>query len=140
MNKNGPIVIIEDDQDDQDLLKEIFTELNYSNECIYFGNGKLALDYLTTSNIRPFLILSDINMPQLNGFQLRDMIQNNDELRLKCIPYLFFTTAANPTMVVQAYTKSAQGLFVKPSEYSEFIRVIRNIVEYWKDCRAPDIN
>ena len=140
MNKNGPIVIIEDDQDDQDLVKEILKELNYLNECIDCGNGKLALDYLTTSNIRPFLILSDINMPQLNGFQLRDMIQNNDELRIKCIPYLFFTTAANPTMVVQAYTKSAQGLFVKPSEYSEFIRVIRNIVEYWKDCRAPDIN
>jgi hypothetical protein len=45
MNKNGPIVIIEDDTDDREILDEIFKELNFKNEIIYFGEGEKALEY-----------------------------------------------------------------------------------------------
>ena len=46
MNKNGPIIIIEDDLDDQDLLNDVFTELNYDNEIIFFGDGNLKVRML----------------------------------------------------------------------------------------------
>ena len=46
MNKNGPVVIIEDDEDDQAILKEVFENLGYSNEVIFFNEGQAALDYL----------------------------------------------------------------------------------------------
>ena len=71
MNKTGPIVIIEDDKDDQDILTEIFNELAYENEVIFFEDSVLALEYLTATEIEPFLVLSDINMPKLNGMELR---------------------------------------------------------------------
>lgn len=67
MNKTRPIVIIEDDVDDQDILAEIFKELNYKNELVFFGDSELALEYLTNTDTEPFLVLSDINMPKLNG-------------------------------------------------------------------------
>ncbi|MEO6731480.1 MAG: hypothetical protein ABIN01_09705 [Ferruginibacter sp.] len=53
------------------MLDEIFKELNFKNKIIYFGDGDKALDYLTTVPIEPFIILSDINMPQINGIELR---------------------------------------------------------------------
>ena len=87
MNKNGPILIIEDDDDDQLVLQEVFEELAFTNEILFFSDGEKALSYLESTSIKPFLIISDINMPKLNGFQLRDKIHNNEELRLKCIPY-----------------------------------------------------
>lgn len=104
MNTKGPIIVIEDDADDQEMLAEIFKKLNYENEIRFFFDGFKALDYITTSGVKPFLILSDINMPVLTGFELRDKIQNNEELRLKCIPYLFLTTAASQSAVVEAYS------------------------------------
>lgn len=139
MNKSGPIVIIEDDADDQEIFKDVFEELKYPNEVIYFGDGLLALEYFTNSKAQPFIIISDINLPILNGFALREKIHNNEQLRLKCIPYLFFTTAVDQRTVIDAYSHSIQGFFTKPASYVELVRVVRNIVEYWKDCHSPNI-
>lgn len=138
MNKNGPIIVIEDDIDDQELLVEIFQKLGYVNKIIYFHDGKDALRYLNQSEAQPFLILSDINMPKLNGFELRNMVFTNEQLQTKCIPYLFFTTAADKKTVIDAYTMSVQGFFVKPTSMQALENTIRKIVEYWQECIAPN--
>lgn len=137
MNKEGQIVIIEDDSDDIMMLDEIFRKLRYNNEIVFFTDGNEALAYLTQSDVRPFLILSDINMPMLSGFELRDKIQNNEQLHVKCIPYLFYTTGANKKTVLEAYSKSVQGFFQKPNSFAELERTIKTIIEYWKECIAP---
>lgn len=46
MNKNGPVIVIEDDTDDREMLQEIFQKLNYPNEITFFTDGQEALDYL----------------------------------------------------------------------------------------------
>ena len=138
MNKQGPIIIIEDDADDREILQQIFKKFNYPNEIIFFGDGSEALDYLVESRERPFVILSDINMPRMNGFELRDKIHTNEKLNLKCIPYLFFTTASTPQVVIDAYSKSVQGFFVKPGSHSALENTIKKIVEYWQECVAPE--
>ena len=102
MNKNGPVIIIEDDEDDQYLLEQVFIKLNYQNKVVFFSDGQDALEYLQTTDELPFLILSDINMPRLDGFQLREKLHTDAALQLKCIPYLFFSTAASQEMVVNA--------------------------------------
>lgn len=138
MNKTGPIIIIEDDLDDQDILSEIFQELRYKNELIFFSDSTKALEYLTDTEIEPFLVLSDINMPKLNGMELRDKIHNNEDLRLKSIPYLFFSTSAEQKHVIDAYSRSIQGFFVKPSEYEKLKSILMKIVEYWQECESPN--
>jgi len=138
MNKSGPIIIIEDDIDDQDILAEIFKELNYKNKLIFFGDSVKALEYLTDTDNEPFLVLSDINMPKLNGMELREKIHNNEELRLKSIPYLFFTTSAEQKHVIDAYSRSIQGFFIKPTSYDKLKKIIVTIVEYWQDCESPN--
>ncbi len=94
MNKTGPIIIIEDDIDDQELLTEIFKKLNYVNKIVFYKDGNEALEFLNKTDVQPFLILSDINMPKINGFELRNKVFTNEQLQTKCIPYLFFTTSA----------------------------------------------
>lgn len=139
MNKNGPIVIIEDDQDDQFLLEKVLKELNYDNEVVFFNDSEDALKYLVNVKEQPFLILSDINMPKLSGFELREKVRNNEQLRIKCIPYLFFTTSAEQRHVIDAYSKSIQGFFTKPHSFEELKRIMGNIIAYWKDCHSPNI-
>ena len=138
MNKAGPIIIIEDDLDDQEIFNEVFLSLNYPNEIIFFSDGEQALHYLTETNTEPFIIFSDINMPRLSGMELRNKIHENEDLRIKSIPYLFFSTSAEQSYIIDAYSKSIQGFFVKPSEYSDIKDTIRVIVEYWMRCVSPN--
>ncbi|MCE6992965.1 response regulator [Dyadobacter sp. CY323] len=138
MDKSGTIIIIEDDPDDQFVLEEVFNELGYTNKRMYFADGLTALDYLYTTPDRPFIIISDINLPILNGLELRQKVQNDAELSLKCIPYVYFTTAINQRAVIDAYSTSAQGFFVKPSEFEEIKDTIHVMMEYWKRCAAPN--
>lgn len=138
INKNGPIIVIEDDADDRDFLTEIFQKLNYQNKVLFFFDGQAALDHINTTNELPFLILSDINMPKLNGFALREKLRMDERLSNKCIPYLFFSTALNQKTVIDAYSQSVQGFFVKPASMIELEKTISAIMEYWRRCAAPN--
>ena len=137
MNKDGPVIIIEDDLDDKELLEEVFQNLKYPNQLLFFGNGQEALDFLNSSEVIPFIILSDINMPKLDGFALSNKIKMDAKLQLKCIPYLFFSTASSQKAVVDAYSLSVQGFFIKQSSMAELEKTITVIMEYWKRCVAP---
>lgn len=117
MNKQGPIIIIEDDADDQEVFSAALKALKYKNEILFFTEGEKALEYLTATKIKPFIIFSDINMPKLNGMELRDKVRENKDLEMKSIPYLFFTTTSEQKHVIEAYSKSIQGFFVKPSSF-----------------------
>ena len=138
MNKKGPIIVIEDDEDDRQFIKDVFIELNYENSIIFFEDGQLALNHLINEEVEPFIIISDINMPILNGMALKEEIQKNENIRLKCIPYLFFTTSANQEHVIDAYSKSVQGFFIKPNTMDRLKSTIKKIVEYWQECESPN--
>ena len=137
MNKDGPVIIIEDDLDDKEILEEVFQNLKYPNQLLFFGDGQEALDFLNSSEVIPFIILSDINMPKLDGFALSSKIKMDAKLQLKGIPYLFFSTASSQKAVVDAYSLSVQGFFIKQSSMAELEKTITVIMEYWKRCVAP---
>lgn len=137
-NQDGPIILIEDDEDDKFLFELVFSKLGYINEVIHFFDGEAALEYLEDMAVSPFLILSDINMPKLDGFALRDKIRMDAKLQLRCIPYLFFSTAHNEDMVIKAYSASAQGFFMKQDSLDELEKTMYFIMEYWKRCSSPN--
>lgn len=136
VNENSPVMVIEDDEDDQYILSVVFKKLNYINRIIYFCDGQQAFDYLKTTTDIPFLILSDIIMPRLDGFALRDKLKTDPDLQLRSIPYLFFSSTIDPKMAVNAYGLSAQGFFVKPSAIDKLERTISIIMDYWKESVA----
>ena len=138
MNKNGPVIIIEDDSRPGLFNKEVFQKLNYPNKIIFFNDSQKVLDFLNRADTIPFLILSDINMPKLSGFELRNKLRVDTQLQLKCIPYLFLTTALNEQTVIDAYSASVQGFFVKQNSIGELKKTISAIMEYWLRCAAPN--
>jgi DNA-binding NarL/FixJ family response regulator len=77
-------------------------------------------------------------MPRLNSFQIRQKLQTDEELQLKCIPYLFFSTAMEQKMVIDAYSISAQGFFIKQNSFAELEKTIKAIMEYWIRGAAPN--
>ena len=133
MNKNGPILIVEDDIDDQYMFAKVFVQLEYKNEIIFFSEGEKILEYLNNNKVEPFLIFSDIAMPKLNGMELREKLQESDDLRIRSIPYLFFTTGAPKKDITDAYSKSIQGFFIKPMTFSALEEKLKVIIDYWQN-------
>jgi len=137
MPKSGPIIIIEDDADDQELMIEIFKELEVPNLVKYFNSCINALDYLVSSLEKPFLIISDINLPAMTGLELCQRIMENKSLRSKSIPFVFLSTSNDQNVIANAYQMSIQGFFVKPGSIDELKNIVRMTVDYWKVCRHP---
>ena len=138
LSLKGPIISIEDDEDDQFLLERIVKQLNIPNEIRFFPNGQLALQYLIATDEQPFLILCDINMPIMNGLELRRRIIQSEYLRQKAIPFVYLTTAANTEIIREAYEAEVQGFFQKATDYAGFHNQIKLLFEYWKNCLHPN--
>lgn len=139
MNTNGDIIIIEDDADDRELLISIFEDLTkdygYNNRLVFIEGAEDVVDFLKSEDCDPFIIISDINMPMVNGFDLRNLIFSDPELRERAIPFIFLTTAANNEMYIKkAYQLSIQGYFAKPISYNQYKKVINDILSYWKNA------
>ena len=138
MNKKGPVLIIDDDEDDRELIGEVFKKLGYENEIKYFPDGKKALDYLLSASELSFLILSDINMPIMGGLELKENIDSNHTLRQRNIPFVFFTTATTTKAITEAFAHTDQGFFIKPSTFSGLEISVKKILDYWSDCVTPN--
>ena len=139
MSKSGPIIIVEDDQDDKELFEDISREIGVENKLIWFDNAEDAFTYLQTTDDAPFMIFSDVNMPRLNGLEFKKKIDNDARLRRKSIPFVFFTNGASQDEVDDAYfTMTVQGFFVKANDYHEMKLLLKSIYYYWKHCKHPN--
>ena len=138
MSLKGPIVSVEDDEDDQYLIEQSIRRLSIPNEVRFFANGQEALHYLEQTDEKPLLILSDVNMPIMDGLEFRHHINRSDFLRKKSIPFVFLTTASNPTLIQAAYDAAVQGFYKKANNYAGMHQQIRLIIEYWQSCLHPN--
>jgi CheY-like chemotaxis protein len=136
MYADQPIIIIDDDPDDLGLIKEVCRLLKIPNRILPFDDPEIVLKYLSEQD-QPFLILCDINMPKINGLQLREIISNDKVLNSKSIPFVFLSTSASQEQVDIAYRLTVQGYFEKGNSFEKLRHKIHLIFEYWKECMHP---
>ncbi|MFC4478675.1 response regulator [Flavobacterium chungangensis] len=140
MRRKGEIIIIEDDEDDRLFLQDIFDSLQYPNKIKFIEDPMEAIPYLSNPSVLPFLIISDINMPKINGFELREQIMSIGEIGTKCVPYIFLSTSKNPENVLKAYSCNVQGYFKKQENFADYKAMIKNIMEYWLLSLTPSVS
>ena len=139
MSKLGPIVIVEDDLDDQEMVQEAMEELGIKNKLVFFDRAVKAFDFLKSVREQPFLILSDVNLPIQNGIEFKRQIDEDNDLRRKSIPFVFYSTAVDKNSVDTAYQElTVQGFFKKKNTYDELKKDLKLIVDYWKTCKHPN--
>lgn len=137
MENNAEIIVIDDDNDDQEIFKQILTSLGYGDRLHIFRDAQSALEFIRLEHVIPSIIISDINMPGMTGIQLRDIIHDDASLRWKCIPYIFFTTGGQSKTVWDAYAKNAQGYFIKPESMQGWELLLRMTLNYWEQSKKP---
>lgn len=139
MAKSGPIIVLEDDVDDEAILKAILKELNIENELVCFAKADEAFQYLKTTSQQPFIILSDVNLPGQSGLEFKRRLDSDEELRRKSIPFIFYSTSVSQKAVDIAYTQlTVQGFFQKHDSYNGIRDSIKLILDYWRACRHPN--
>jgi CheY-like chemotaxis protein len=138
MARKGPIVVVDDDADDQYLYQRTLAKFELPNDLIFFHNGREALDYLTQAAVEPFLILCDINMPIMDGLQLREMMCKNESLCKKNIPFIFMSTSARQSDIDRASALFTHGFFQKETSFERYEAILRKIVDYWSSCRYSE--
>ena len=139
MSQAGPIIVIDDDKDDQEILQDVINELGIQNKLLIFDKASDAFDYLKTTADKPLVIFSDINLPQQSGVEFKRQIDNDHQLREKSIPFIFFSTYIDKKVVDIAYKElTIQGFFQKSGNYEELKNTVKLIIDYWKICKHPN--
>ncbi len=133
-----PVLIVEDDSDDREFIEEAWKELNYPNKLLFFGNGEDVFRYLDTEETIPFLILCDVNLPKMNGFQLKEKLLHGEHTRYKSIPLIFWSTVVSNEQTQRAYDLGGNGFFVKENSFKGLKESLMHIVDYWSKSKVPE--
>jgi CheY-like chemotaxis protein len=138
MPKKGPILIIEDDLQEQASFKAAFRDAHVFNRLLFFQDGDAAFEYLLNPDEPPFLIFCDVNPPHEDGIHFKKRIDLEPSIRLRCIPFIFYTHYISQYAITEAFRETTvQGFFEKENDYTEFKDVVRIIIDYWKVCKQP---
>lgn len=138
MAMNGPIVLVEDDANDIEIVISALKELKVPNHVRTFQQGSDAMEYLLTTQEQPFVILCDIRMSGQNGLAFRKGICDNEFLKKKSIPFIFFTGAVSADIVNEAYLMEVQGFVQKANNYGGVKEQLSAVVAYWQHCLHPN--
>ena len=136
MNES-PIYIIDDDIDDHDLVKELVKELKYSNEVVSFFNGEQLVKHVETVESNPFIIICDLNLPGMDGFELRKRLEANKSFRYKSVPFIYWSDLASQKQIKQAYDAGGHGFFIKPAHLADIRSMLKEIIQYWFRSVVP---
>ena len=139
MQNLKPILLVEDDSVDTMTVKRALKEIGVSNDLICVTNGEEALEYLADENHeKPGVILLDLNMPKMNGFEFLKVMKDEEDLRR--IPVIVLTTSKEERDVVESFELSVAGYMVNPVDYKKFLETIKAIDMYWTLSKLPAVN
>jgi CheY-like chemotaxis protein len=123
------ILLIEDDAIEILKFNRSLIKLREVHELIEAHNGENALDILA-ENSQIDLILLDLNMPKMNGFEFLKQLRTDPNL--KYIPTVVLTTSINRSDLKQAYSIGIAGYLVKPLKYEDYVLKIASLLNYLK--------
>jgi CheY-like chemotaxis protein len=128
------ILLVEDDEVDVKALKWAFDKLKVANPLVIARDGVEALEMLKDLS-RPYLIISDINMPRMNGIELLRKIRESEEYRDSIV--FMLTTSNDEQDKIDAYDLNVAGYMLKTDMGTSFTRAIALIDNYWKVVEFP---
>jgi len=141
--KTVTILLVEDDPGHARLIEKNLRRANINNDIKVVGDGQEALDFLFgegpyegASLVSPLLILLDLNLPVLDGYQVLEKIKTDE--RTKRIPVIVLTTTNDPKEVSRCYELGCNVYVTKPVDYPQFSEAIRNLGLFLSVVTIPD--
>ena len=102
-----------------------------NNEVKFARNGEEGLKLIKENKENIFLIISDVNMPRINGLELKRIIEGTPELKIRSIPFIFHSTHDNAVVVKEGFALGIQGFIKKQSDFTKSVRDLELIIRFW---------
>jgi len=135
------ILLVEDSRDDILLIQRAFnkTKLTEKFDLIVAQDGNQALSYLHDTDIPsvtqhgkiPMILLLDLNLPKMNGFEILQRIRSDEKTKL--IPVIVFTSSKEDQDITRSYLLGANSYVRKPIDSGKFTLILQQIISYWGD-------
>ncbi len=128
------ILLVEDTPSYQDLMLVAFEENNIPDKLHIVENGEEALKFLRrespyTNVPIPDLILLDLDLPGIHGYELLKTIKQDEQLKL--IPVIIFTSSTQQKDILQSYELQANCYLSKPYEFEDFLVLVQTSLNFW---------
>lgn len=140
--KNGPILLVEDNPDDELLTLRALKNANVTNEIVVARDGAEALDYIFGTGacaergpLTPAIILLDIKLPKLDGLEVLERIRGDERTRL--LPVVMLTSSDEERDVVRSYELGVNSYVRKPVEFGAFSEAVKRLGLYWLLLNEP---
>lgn len=132
--KTQSILVVDDNEDDYEAVARAFKKVGLTNPVSLCTTGQEAVNFLKSreghkSGEKPMLIMLDLNMPGMDGFQVLQRIR--EDASLKQIPVVIWTTSSNEKDIDTCYQLGANAFMQKPVVFDDLIESIRRLRQYW---------
>lgn len=146
--ENGPptLLIVEDNEDDIFFMERIFKQMGARCDFRFARDGVEAVDYLSgkgqfedrVKHPLPTIILMDLKMPRMNGFEVLEWMQKQPEIKL--IPTIVVTSSTMQEDVTRAYRAGANAVMNKPVDKDSLLQMLKTFHLYWTDyVEMPEV-
>ncbi len=143
---HSPILLVEDNADDEALTMRAFRKSNIANELVVARDGAEALDYLFATGAYagreptclPSLGLLDLKLPKVDGLQVLERLRADDRTRL--LPVVVLTSSGEERDILRSYEWGANSFVQKPVAFDEFAEAVRQLGFYWMVLNSPALD
>jgi CheY-like chemotaxis protein len=137
--ENFRIIVADDDEDDFHTLQEAFLEIDPKHVLDHVTDGQKLLKFLENCVQKeqplPHLVLLDINMPRMDGFEALDVIRKS--ARFSNIPVVMYSTCSDMTQMQKCYRLGADGFVTKGYSYKIVMAFASGILKYLAGNQRP---
>ena len=130
------LLLVEDSQSDVELLREALSGSEPHVELDVVRHGEDALAFLRregafTGALAPDLVVLDLNLPRMGGFEVLRALRSDGDPRVRRLPVVVFTTSDSSADVHAAYDLHASSFVTKPTVFEHYLEVVRAFREFW---------
>lgn len=134
---NQPILLVEDNPDDEALALRAFKKINISNKIVVARDGVEALDYVFATGMyanreaseSPSIVLLDLKLPKIDGLEVLRRIRENEVTKI--LPVVILTSSKEEQDMVRGYNFGANSYVRKPIDFNEFVNAVSQLGVYW---------
>jgi two-component system response regulator len=143
MNTQRPILLVEDNPDDEALTLRAFSKNRINNPVVVARDGVEALDYLFGSgshagrdlSLMPAVVLLDLKLPRIDGLEVLRRIRGDQRTHL--LPVVILTTSKEQQDIFEGYSIGANSYIRKPVDFEKFIQAVGQLGLYWLMLNEP---